>query len=737
MKINNTITKIIYGFLLIAILAPGFVLSMPKEASALSPLCTTADGGPCQGAASGWLTKFFTASTSVSTATSASFDAKQWAEVILKHVLQAFARRLLAQMTQSTVNWINSGFHGSPLFVERPGAFFKDIAKYEIKNLVQLIGYDNGRYPFGKSTIINTIQSYKRQFQTNAQYSLSKVTRDPQLLQRYRTDFSYGGWDGFLLNTQYPQNNYLGFQMLYKDELGSRLRGTTQSEAEVVRDTLQQGLGFLSPQTCPSNPNYNNLKNQFQQPVFKYGVPPPKFDCGITPPSSDTEAYEAYNRCEEQYRQDEIIYESDRLEAQAEWSKTNSCPGGLVSTTPGSVVSAQIMKAVTGPYDQTSLAAAMGNSLSAVFDALLNKFMNEGLNSLSSKISGQGNNNNNNDDFDYYGYTLGSPVNSGTNTGTGFDWNGPDGEIILADLKREVQTAIDNGNKELNIINSTNITSPGFLQYVDTIVSRTQELDMCVPGPNFGWEERVDAEVQRKESTETATTLGNAFKSWLPPKMKTELPSSGIYLSSVNSIKETNKEKETLTKREETIRETLVKLESIKASLSSITTQPTRGSENEKTMVRLKQRMQGMLLELSTASTVTEAQNILDDAKDKMNNLNSLITKCTTERQVKGWSNPGGASSVFNNTTSEKETFCTSFIGATLNCDVIFTGNKGDYTVSDAGPIGGGLNPVIPTIPENSTPKLGTCIKGLTIKQDITENECSSTLGGVWIPNQQ
>jgi len=64
-------------------------------------------------------------------------------------------------MTKSVTNWINSGFHGAPLFLENPGSFFQDIGKYEIKNLVDEFGYDPNRFPFGQAFALNTINAYK------------------------------------------------------------------------------------------------------------------------------------------------------------------------------------------------------------------------------------------------------------------------------------------------------------------------------------------------------------------------------------------------------------------------------------------------------------------------------------------------------------------------------------------------------------------------------------------------
>ncbi len=674
---NKTNQKFISAILVLAILAPAVLfLSTPKQANAQLG-CGNTPGNPCftvqqhDVAPVSWLTKFFTGATSVSTAESAAFDAKQWAAELIRQILRAFARRLLAQMTDATVTWINTGFHGAPLFLERPDSFFKDIAKFEIRDLVNIIGYDSNRFPFGKAFALNIIDSYKQTLATNAQYSLSKVINDPVLLNNFRNDFSVGGWNGFLLNTQYPQNNYIGSQMLYSNELASRLAGNPVSNnITKVQDTLQKGMGFLSPQTCPSNPRYNNLQNEFHVNSFKCSIKPPDnlTDCSKLP----TDSAEKRN-CDvaNSFELDKYKTACD-FQKKEEWDPANTCPGDLVNTTPGSVVWSHISEAINLPFKDTLQSVGLGNSISAIFDALLNKFLSSGLNALTSRE----NTHPPADSFDYYGHTLGSP-NPSTGSGGGLDWGGPDQVIILGDLKQSLQNLIDNGNKELKLIDSNDPNIPGIIQMLNIIFPKTQELDMCLPGPNIGWQERMDFDVQRagaelqgktsdpdsakaNAATEAYGELifaTNSFKEWVGNKINNELVSSVDYLSAVDSVKEASRKWNEVNDRKNVISETLIKLTAIKAQLDGITTQPAPGSTEESTMIRLKQRLDGMIIELSTNSTVNEMQNNLDDTVDKFTNLNRLITKCSGERQAKGWSVPGGATSLFSGST-EQALFC-------------------------------------------------------------------------------
>jgi len=733
---NTTNRKIISACLIVAILAPLFLLSRPEPTEAqsiiLDAICVK---GGLTGAISGALgtatnvsavpvkdreTNAYTKITAAQAAEINSVKCKEWRKKLFEEILKAFARRLLAKMTQATINWINSGFHGSPLFLERPDAFFKDIAKYEIRNLVQLIGYDSIRQPFGKSVAISIINKYKRPFERNAQYSLSRIVRDPELLRRYRNDFRVGGWDGWLINTQYPQNDYVGYRGIVADELGRRLEGTNQNNAQKIKTALDQGSGFLSPQTCPDNPKYNSLKNQFRQPTFKFKPYEPP-DC-----EGDFENSRERAACIEAQNEYNVQYELDRRVAYNEWSIENACPGGLVSTTPGSVVANEVMTALSSKWRETELALALGNSLSAILDALLNKLFSSGLNALSNKISGGGRDD---DNFDYYGHTLGSP-----RTGNrGVDWSGPDEEIILSDFKREVQNAIENGNKELRYIDNADVNAPGFLQIFDTVILRTQELDTCLPGPNFGWEERVDREAARNTNNANTATIANSYKNALPTRMKNELPGGAEYLSAVHSIRTTNEKRDILIERESKLREILVTLQSISTGLSNITAQPAPGGAAEANLVRLRERFNEILVELPSNGTVANAQNRVDDLKDQLNNAGTLTAKCTTERTQRGWSNPGGAEST-SPAGTEKNIFCTAFVGTTLNCDVIYKTSATDYKISNI-VIDNSLAPGGVDNPNTTnTPTLGTCLKGILIQKNKTQAECSA-IGGAWTPN--
>lgn len=413
---NTKLQKIISFLIIVAVLAPSvFIFSTPKKVEA--------QGTPVAdffSAALEFVGNVFTGSSAVSDGTVAAKTVTDWALLVLQEVLRAVARKALQEITKSTVAWINNGFHGSPLFLENSGSFFQDIAKSEIKTLVDRYGYDELKFPFGKDFALNTIKTYKRTLETNSAYTLSTVIKDPAQLRAYQNDFNTGGWNGFLVNTQYPQNNYLGFQLQATDELARRVAGTAQTPVTAIKKTLEQGNGFLSPQVCETNQGYNNMVNEFQKPVFDEA----KF-------RKDNDIWKDGPPTQAQYDK----WRADHDKAVADFNSPtnpNNCPprkdgsSGFKTVTPGYVVGNQITKALGATQDETTLAGQAGNALSLILGAVIDKFLQDGLTALESEINPQPQK----DTWTYGGIGLDSDGNANNDPFAGFDE-----VIVLRDFK--------------------------------------------------------------------------------------------------------------------------------------------------------------------------------------------------------------------------------------------------------------------------------------------------------------
>jgi len=406
---NKTNQKILLMLVIISMMMPAvLLLSTPKQANAQVPKpCINANINPLAVAVTDPIVESATCNTS------GDQDLSWWQQMIVLAERVA-AHKFLNTLTTQTVNWINSGFHGSPLFVQNPSQFFDDIGKTEVKSLVDQVGYDSIGQPFGKQFALNLINQYKQTAQSNMQYSLSKVINDPVLLNNYRNNFSTGGWNGFLINTQYPQNNYLGYTMMQNETIAQRLMGntSTQNTIQKAQTMLSQGNGFLSPTMCSSASKnadaYNkSMANEFNPPQFDASAwtkdhpwdPPAQYDVDakgfITGVNPNYTTYKSnYEYSEEQAKAGETCLDANGKSA-------------LVVTTPGAVVANQITTAMGSSFGQSELGQAVGGSLAAILDALTSKFINSGL----SALGGIGNSSSPVDTWSYNGNSLDGGIN--------------------------------------------------------------------------------------------------------------------------------------------------------------------------------------------------------------------------------------------------------------------------------------------------------------------------------------
>ncbi len=655
---NKKLQSLISSILIIAVLVPSLIaFTAPKKAEAGWPVFDWLGG------ALKVVGNLFANSTAVSSGTTASYAIKDWAQLILKLALQAIAQKALQEITRSTVNWINGGFHGSPLFLENSGSFFKDIVKSEVKTTIDQYGYDRRKFPFGKDFALNTINSYRSSSNptSNTQYTLSTVITDPTVLSNFQNNFNVGGWNGFLINTQYPQNNYLGFQMLANEQLAQKIANPVQNKVGQYQQMIQQGQGFLSPQVCPTNPNYNNLANEFQRPVFdevQFNKDNPAPDVmGGT--QADIDAWNAKHDAEK-----------------AKWAKDNTCPGGYKATTPGSVVGASITKALGASQDQTTLAGQAGNALSTILGAVLDHFLDKGLSALASKT---------NQPPSQDTWTYGTQSLDGTGGAQSSPFNGFDEVVVLKDFKKSLNgyfigkctmpvanfsdtpvvqkdmkeadckkagggwsqnpTGTDyipgdiaNTGTEIHLMDcspgDTSCSSLGIIQRIGEIWGKTKTLDQCIPGPDKGWEARLKLEQDRvskplqneagggndpdhidalkvKAANDALRELKfavDAFKDWINTKMIMALPGSILYMDEVSKIDDFTQQIKETTNARRAKSSTLARLEAIKQSLNAITTLDSTGEPTNptdiQTLIALKKQYNAIKADISSTISV-------------------------------------------------------------------------------------------------------------------------------------
>lgn len=165
------------------------------------------------------------------------------------------AKLVIENITNSIVEWIDSGFQGSPAFVQDPGSFLADVADTVAGEFID--GTELGFLcePFELDIRLALNYRYRSSFKERVSCRLSDVIKNVEDFAEFTGDttigstprFSKGGWDGWIsLNRQNQYSTYLASEA----ELGVRIRG--RQNIELLQ--LNWGDGFLSFQECLDPP---------------------------------------------------------------------------------------------------------------------------------------------------------------------------------------------------------------------------------------------------------------------------------------------------------------------------------------------------------------------------------------------------------------------------------------------------------------------------------------------------
>src|SRR3990167_2882851 len=163
-------------------------------------------------------------------------------EGVLDTIAFLLINKIIERISASTVNWINSGFQGSPAYVTDPGSYFTNIGdqlagQYIFSNpdLNFLCG------PINAKIRLALTKSYLNE--PNFQCTLTDAFGD---MEDFLGDFNKGGWDKFFQMTQKQQNNPLGAFLQAESQLDAQIA----SRQGIAKDELNWGQGFMSFKSC-------------------------------------------------------------------------------------------------------------------------------------------------------------------------------------------------------------------------------------------------------------------------------------------------------------------------------------------------------------------------------------------------------------------------------------------------------------------------------------------------------
>ncbi|HEX2792769.1 MAG TPA: hypothetical protein VHO23_03585 [Candidatus Paceibacterota bacterium] len=175
-------------------------------------------------------------------------------EFLLDPIAWAVSRIAIQTLVRSTVNWINSGFEGSPAFVtdlQRNLLRLGDIvaSKFVDELAGQIITTPYAEEISAAVRVGYYLSTGNTPFYVRYPYTLSTYSDDPAAF--LGGDFSQGGYNALFSTIVNPQNNPYGAYQLALNELNERL--TTAQNTR--KDELNWGDGFLSFRDCQGGDN--------------------------------------------------------------------------------------------------------------------------------------------------------------------------------------------------------------------------------------------------------------------------------------------------------------------------------------------------------------------------------------------------------------------------------------------------------------------------------------------------
>ncbi len=341
--------KIIAGLLIITVLAGSIAIPHKAEAAGASAVMEVGASLYKQ-----------VAQAASSLSTSYSTFAANFQNSVLNTIATAIAKQLIRMITASVVQWINSGFEGSPSFITNPGGFFLDVAD-------QITGEFLAKYggpltdlcsPFSIDIRIALAFKYRPNIRKEFKCTLGAIiTNSKNAIQGASIngftagDFKQGGWPAFVSLTTEPQNNVFGAYLKADSELSIRVANIQIGK----KDEISNGQGFLS----------------WRDPKCKKEVAKNNAQVKTNYEAGSEESY--YKSLESGTGEGYYSGEVGSIKS------INDCP----IQTPGSVIGGSIQNHLNGPLRELELVDSINEIVNALAARLITVTLQGGLRALS------------------------------------------------------------------------------------------------------------------------------------------------------------------------------------------------------------------------------------------------------------------------------------------------------------------------------------------------------------------
>lgn len=622
---NTKITQKIYTLALVLMASLFFVL--PVSVRAMGPVVET--GGNLVA----------NIKNSIETTFQTFTDKQTWVkDFALDIIAFQLAEQVAQQMTSQITNWANSGFDGNPFFVDDIGGFFRDIARdsYEI-SVQQMVNEEN---PFVRTLVRadflrneNPLQSLQGSLQDEFGLDLSDGFRDLRQVQSQGAD----AW-GMLTQMHSGDGNIIGAG------LSSEARRITRERRE--REALSfelMGANFLSDSTCLET----NIERSFSDSVSGSN-----------------------------FRPGQIVETIDGHSVLVECIRS-------MTDTPSNLISDQLSGAISEPLARSRIPTEFQQMLANTFTSLVTNAIDQGIRRLRSGSDASSSASN---------VSTSTPIQDILNSPSEF-YGSSDGQMnawtdtprmhidLVAEINGHYESTVEIVNGEEVVTQTETLIRPGSLALLDREMEITQEslrllqttmrnavrLDACIPGPGFGWQNRLRSAFEDNNRVSSAReNSGGRWKAGLSQAefaMNTLIPiveaemrninyfggadiyAFGSSIPSANMLLENIEEVRGLQDILDRVDRQMLDLRQTRTLINTILNEYL-ALENETDLAE-KERQQMQLRYDYTQIAIMPSQERISQAQNQRSSLNELneqiienINTCRTEVAVKSLEEP-------------------------------------------------------------------------------------------------
>lgn len=411
----------------------------------------------------------------------------KYAKTCLDGAAYSIAKKMLQQLSSSTINWANTGFGGNPLYVQDQNSFLKRIKDREIEGYLTKI---QGSNPIFGNALRSTVT---QQITGKTDGLVNKVMDTPEArsYNAFMGDFSQGGWDAWLNTTQVDRNNPIGATFQAAGTLAQKIDAKqAAAEAEIQRNNgfldMKECVEWEKPQTAQittatsSDSCTAKYTDQRRQELQNCKVQ----NTTVSAFAGSTQNTAAITKCENgvNKKYDDLV--------KACMGSTPGIVGGNgklrclkdKTVTPGSIIAEQVAGITGSTQGQLELADSLNEVLTSFFDRLVNNLFSRGLAALGGRGTGS----------DPNGLAgLNVALDSNGNTIMTSNVSGASGISGDFDISRPQHTyAIL--KTQYNFLNRTYDAHMAINEIIPTL----GRLDYCFPGPNPTWQQGLASNYQ-------------------------------------------------------------------------------------------------------------------------------------------------------------------------------------------------------------------------------------------------